>query len=102
MAPGEQRQDLLRPRRGLEHRRHLGSIIFYRENAGTNPFQAVKDQLDRGGRCTALQIRLNRADNGYNYGIRPIVRTHVYKFWPGDGNTNGNMHEGSWHRGNHR
>ena len=75
-------------------------FIFYWENAGTNPFQAVKDQLDRGGRCTALQIRLNRADNGYNYGIRPIVRTHVYKFWPGDGNTNGNMHEGSWHRGN--
>lgn len=72
-------------------------FIFYWENNNTNPFQTVKDQLDRGGRCTALQMRVNRADNGYNSPIRPIVRTHKYKDWPTNSNLNGYMHE-NWHR----
>lgn len=72
-------------------------FIFYWQNNDTNPFAAVQEQLNKGGKCTQLQLRVNRSAVGYNVPIRPIVRTHVYKMWPGDGNLNGNCHE-NWHR----
>lgn len=74
-------------------------FIFYWPEGGDNPFFYVLNALQKGGRCTRLQMRVNRAGDGRNTPIRPIIRTHVYKWWPGDGNKNGNMHD-NWHRAN--
>ena len=74
-------------------------FIFYWPEGGDNPFFFVLNALQKGGRCTRLQMRINRAGDGRNVPIRPIIRTHVYKWWPGNDNINGNMHD-NWHRAN--
>jgi hypothetical protein len=77
----------------------VGFIFYWSEQAPGNPFFYVLNAIQKGGRCTRVQMRVNRAGDGFNVPIRPIIRTHVYKWWPGDGNTNGNMHS-NWHRAN--
>lgn len=74
-------------------------FIFYWPEGGDNPFFFVLNALQKGGRCTRLQMRVNRAGDGKNVPIRPVIRTHVYKWWPGNGNIQGNMHD-NWHRAN--
>lgn len=70
-------------------------FIFYWPDNSTNPFAAIKNRVAKGARVTKLSMRVNRASNGFNRGIRPILRTHKYKDFPS--NTNGYMHE-NWRR----
>lgn len=79
-----------------EHGTQVG-YVFYWPNKNNNPFDEIRKAIAKGARVTRLQIRLNRSNVGNNVPIRPIVRTHNYKDWPGDGNTERNTDD-NWDR----
>lgn len=78
-----------------KHGTQVGFLFYWPD--GVDPFQQIRQQIAQGARIARVSIRLHRAGDGNNVGIKPLVRTHGHKRFPGNDDLHDRLHD-NWER----